>query len=219
MTQQPRRTNTKLALIEAAERLFAEKGLSGVSAREITRAAGARNESALHYHFGGMEELIRHVFHNRHLHIERVRMERIAKLRSDGRADDISAILEAAIAPFIEACLDANGRLYSRFAVQLSTDPRFDIYELVRTGELASANDMRDLLTPLLSHLPAEVLTTRLRRAFTITVIIASDYVAQLEAGSAPSTDDAIAEAVSSVAGYISAPAHCNTRLAPAVAS
>ena len=43
--QQPLRQNTKAALMSAAERLIAEKGLGGVSVREITKAAGARNES------------------------------------------------------------------------------------------------------------------------------------------------------------------------------
>src|ERR687892_231101 len=39
-------------LIAAAESLFATHGIDGVSLREINRAAGARNASALQYHFG-----------------------------------------------------------------------------------------------------------------------------------------------------------------------
>ncbi|MDZ7826474.1 MAG: helix-turn-helix domain-containing protein [Gammaproteobacteria bacterium] len=61
----PKRQDTKAALIRAGERLFAEKGLAGVSVRDITEAAGARNQSALHYHFGCMEELIREIFAQR----------------------------------------------------------------------------------------------------------------------------------------------------------
>ena len=53
------KATTKTRLIRAAERLFAENGLGAVSVRDITRAAGAKNESALHYHFGSKEALIR----------------------------------------------------------------------------------------------------------------------------------------------------------------
>ena len=56
--QQPIRQSTKNALIRSAERLFAEKGLGTVSVKELTRAAGARNPSADHYHFGEVETLI-----------------------------------------------------------------------------------------------------------------------------------------------------------------
>ena len=57
----PTRQSTKTALIRSAERLFAEKGLGTVSVKEITRAAGARNPSAVHYHFGNVETLINQI--------------------------------------------------------------------------------------------------------------------------------------------------------------
>jgi AcrR family transcriptional regulator len=39
------------ALISAAERLYAERGVDAVSMREITREAGQKNSSAFQYHF------------------------------------------------------------------------------------------------------------------------------------------------------------------------
>ena len=50
--------NTRLWLIETAERLFAERGIDNVSLREINRAAGQKNVAALHYHFGTRESLL-----------------------------------------------------------------------------------------------------------------------------------------------------------------
>ena len=50
-------TGTKLALIEAASSLFAEKGFEVVSVREITGLAGA-NVASVTYHFGSREGLI-----------------------------------------------------------------------------------------------------------------------------------------------------------------
>src|SRR5690349_7259062 len=52
---------TKRQLISAAESLFAERGIDGVSLREITVAAGVRNSTALQYHFGTREGLVRAV--------------------------------------------------------------------------------------------------------------------------------------------------------------
>jgi AcrR family transcriptional regulator len=48
--------DAKEKLIEAGERLFAEKGLAGVSIRELSKAAGA-NSALISYYFGGKEGL------------------------------------------------------------------------------------------------------------------------------------------------------------------
>jgi TetR/AcrR family transcriptional regulator len=48
--------DTRTKLIETATPLFADKGLAGVSVRELAHAAGA-NVAAVSYHFGGKEGL------------------------------------------------------------------------------------------------------------------------------------------------------------------
>jgi AcrR family transcriptional regulator len=54
----PTVVTTRDRLLRAAETLFAQKGIAYTPAREIVRAAGQRNESALQYHFGGLTGLI-----------------------------------------------------------------------------------------------------------------------------------------------------------------
>ena len=51
-------TDTREKLIRAAEYLFARSGLD-VPIREIHERAGQRNASAIHYHFGSKQELIK----------------------------------------------------------------------------------------------------------------------------------------------------------------
>ncbi len=51
-------TDTKTRIMDVAEKLFAEKGFSGTSLRNITAAAGT-NLASIHYHFGSKEELIK----------------------------------------------------------------------------------------------------------------------------------------------------------------
>ena len=50
---------TRERLKTAAQRLFAERGIDGVSVRDIVAAAGARNGASVHYHFGAKEALVR----------------------------------------------------------------------------------------------------------------------------------------------------------------
>lgn len=54
---------TRTRLIEEAMKLMAREGMNAVSLRRIVIAAGAQNPSALHYHFGGRDELIEATTH------------------------------------------------------------------------------------------------------------------------------------------------------------
>lgn len=51
-------SDTRMALILAAERIFSEEGISNTPLRRITQAAGQRNESAIHYHFKSREGIV-----------------------------------------------------------------------------------------------------------------------------------------------------------------
>ena len=56
--RQTRSEATRMRLIHAAEKLFAEDGLEHVSIRAIILAAEQKNESVLQYHFGSKAGLI-----------------------------------------------------------------------------------------------------------------------------------------------------------------
>lgn len=53
--------STRDLLLDAATRLFAERGVDNVPIAEIVRAANQRNTSAIHYHFGNRDEVLRAV--------------------------------------------------------------------------------------------------------------------------------------------------------------
>ena len=207
MTLKTERQDTKAALMRAAERLFAEKGLGGVTVRDITLAAGARNQSALHYHFGGMGELIREVFAHRFRVIENTRKERLEKLVAEGTDGDVFKLMEAAVSPLFEACHDKDGRLYARFCVQLTTDPRFDVLQLVSDTGMESATYLRDRVRAAIADLPDDILANRQRRLVTISMILMADYAGLIEAGNAPPLNEAIREAASTLTGFLTAPA------------
>lgn len=204
--QVAKKQNTKTALLRAAERLFAERGFGNVTGKDILRAAGAKNESALQYHFGDMRALMREVFDSRFNTIEQARLARFAELDAKGLGYDLEALMFASVAPFFEGCLDEDGRLYARFCVQFSTDPGFNLTNVIQDMNIQSMVILRKRLLKCLDHMPEDALTTRFRLGFSISLIQVADYARQLEEGTAPPLEDAINEAAGGICGYLSAP-------------
>jgi AcrR family transcriptional regulator len=57
--------STKEQILAAAERMIADRGVDGVSMRQIGAAVGSGNNSAVLYHFGSKEKLVEAVFEHR----------------------------------------------------------------------------------------------------------------------------------------------------------
>src|SRR5690606_30346962 len=91
-----RSTLTRDAILDAAERLFAERGHDNTSMRQITQAAQV-NLSAVNYHFGSKDTLIEAVFQRRldALNDERLRILDALEAKSEGQPLKPSAIVEA----------------------------------------------------------------------------------------------------------------------------
>ena len=53
----PELTSTRDAILDAAERRFAERGFDGVSVREIAADVGLKNQASLYYHFANKQEI------------------------------------------------------------------------------------------------------------------------------------------------------------------
>lgn len=104
---------SELALILAAERLFAERGIAVVSLREINQAANQKNIAAAHYHFGSREGLVKAVLMHRWPRLDRRRGE---LLERSGRPQDLRFLLEAFILPLAEELAPrSEGNHYLRF--------------------------------------------------------------------------------------------------------
>ena len=54
-----RASTTRVAILTAAERLYAEHGVFAVSNRQVSEAAGQGNNAAVGYHFGTKTDLVR----------------------------------------------------------------------------------------------------------------------------------------------------------------
>ena len=86
MTAEPSRVPAKpgddgrAALIATGERLIAERGTATVSMRMVCEAAGHRNHSAVQFHFGSRDGLLRAIAAERMGPITERRQEMLAEL-------------------------------------------------------------------------------------------------------------------------------------------
>jgi len=93
--------DTKDRLLDAAERLFGERGFEGTSLRAVTQAAGT-SVSAAHYHFGSKEALLRATLLRRVEPINRRRLAALDALEASTPTPSVEALLEAYLRPVFE---------------------------------------------------------------------------------------------------------------------
>ena len=117
---------TRTRLLEAAERLFAEHGLDGVSVRSIAAAAHV-DVAMINYHFGSKLGLFRAVFRRRADALNAMRLQALggALPRSRGRPD-LERVLYALAAPnqYLRHLPDMGGLAFGRIVVREMTDPK-----------------------------------------------------------------------------------------------
>src|SRR6478672_2764727 len=116
---------TKNQIKAAAQMLFAQRGVDGVTVQEIVNAAGQRNNAALHYHFGSKEELIRQMVVDGAAVLDRRRREMLDAIDAGGGPKSIREVILILIMPVIELGEDERWRGYIRFTSNLqASDPK-----------------------------------------------------------------------------------------------
>lgn len=136
---QKKKTDSRLAhgeayqrIIDAAEILFSERSPDQVGFRELAAAAGV-SLSAIHYHFGSKEALLKEIFSIRAAPLTKRRAESLACLKDEGRDRDLEAVLEAFVRPAFDVTRgnreDLFNKLRARLAVESSTMTRETISE------------------------------------------------------------------------------------------
>jgi AcrR family transcriptional regulator len=119
---------TRHAILEAAERCFAERGFDGVSLRAITQAAGV-DLALVNYHFGSKDNLLHAVFIRRArvVHEDRVRALEGARHEAGTKSPSVEAIVAAFLEPLLRRLIagDRGWRRYGRLVSQLDVLPQF----------------------------------------------------------------------------------------------
>lgn len=124
-TREARETHERI--LEAAQKLFAEKGLDATSVRDITATADC-NVAAVNYHFGGKENLYLESFKAM---LGPLRDQRLAMIAGLMERDPVPT-LEEFLATFAEGFLDplvdhSRGRMFMVFVSRELLDPRLPL--------------------------------------------------------------------------------------------
>jgi AcrR family transcriptional regulator len=209
-----RKRDTRAQLILAAERLFAERGIDGVSLREINLAAKQRNTSAAHYHFGSKEALIDAIFEFRRGEIGRRRDALLDVMEASGHADP-RALAEALIVPIANDPQQGpaeGGRYYLQFVAQVLVTTPNQAGQLMRKHTQGATARWAAVATKSLPDLPRGILLSR-------SLLMARNAVISLAAYSKVGwgLDDYLGfdaylnDMIDAVAGYLSAPVSART--------
>ena len=104
----PTSERTREQLILAGERLFALSGLDNVSLRQINNAAGQRNSSAAHYHFGSKEALVQAIHEYRSARINERRHAMLARMSATER-EQVQPLIKALVYPIVAEIEETDG--------------------------------------------------------------------------------------------------------------
>ncbi len=179
--------STKARLLTAAEQLFAQHGIDGVSLREINRTSGARNAIAVQYHFADRAGVVRAILDKHQPGIEAARHAMLDQYEADPSGDrerDIRVLAAALVRPLAAKLSDpGGGPEFLQINADLLNRPNPLITPSPYEDSATSIHRWRMLLEPLI-----EQDAVRLHRRFT-----AMQHAAQelsLRARSGPHTDD-----------------------------
>lgn len=154
---------TRDSLIRAAERLFAEQGVDGVSINTITRAAGQANRNAVQYHFGNKNGLLQAIFDKHGPALAERRAELADQMLADGVATP-QLVATAIVQPLIEKLDDSDGgEAYIHISAELIATNTLG-YDLAdkHSLQLARETKIAKLAAQELTELPPEIAQQRI---------------------------------------------------------
>jgi len=146
------RQSTKDRLLDAAERLFADKGFDEVSIRELAAAAEV-NVAAVNYHFQGKENLFAEVIRRRFIAQRDRTLAALgaAGISTSGRLS-LEAIIRAIVGPYMHGALasEEGAGVMALIAREMHT-----------TGGAHHAALFKDMIAPVFAAFSAAMLRAR----------------------------------------------------------
>ncbi|WP_228567035.1 TetR/AcrR family transcriptional regulator [Nocardia sp. SYP-A9097] len=196
-------------MIDAAERLIAERGLAAVTLQDVQQAAGQSNRSAAKYHFGSRDGLLDAIIEARMSPVDECRERLLADLQAQGSPPDVRRAVESLVLPLAAETLGRKGSRYARFLSQAMFDPalaetlqkhlRAESFRRAEEIVISIANAPRDIAEWRSANIVNLAITTLARwedkdRSLVLTARIISELidscVAILEARVSAATSD-----------------------------
>ena len=171
----------RAALLDAAEELFARYGIDAVSNRRIAEQAGTANHSAVAYHFGGRDELLRTLITR---HLEDTNTRRTALLERLTPDAGLPELLAAMVLPWVDHLDSLPAPSWrARFLHQIRSVP--SVHNLL-TGSSEASPAMEELIArtqAAAGQVPASVLYGRSSILGSMVLGVCAEYEARLQDG------------------------------------
>ena len=181
---------TRERILDEAERLFALKGVDGAQIRDIVRAAGQANDSAVHYHFQSRHGLLVAICERRIAEMEPERARLLAELEAADRLHDLPALVTTLIVPTAALLATQDGRYFLGITAQLAGRAG------IRTGSVPEPMITTTLRRQLeliqaacTAVLPTEIVLERIAVVIGMLTAALADRAGQLDAGGATLLD------------------------------
>lgn len=171
-------TDAATALIDAAERLAAERGLAALTVQAVQDEAGQRNKSAVAYHFGNRQGLVNALVATRMAPAEQRRTTMLLEL---GDTPSDVELVRALILPLTESVFSRRPSYWARFLIQAIGDPVTGLTALASVDDRALQATQTRLAARLL-HVPPAVRTLRVQSVIGFACVV----LAAFEAGALP---------------------------------
>jgi AcrR family transcriptional regulator len=149
---------TRHLILAAAERLFAEHGISAVPLRDIGIEAGQKNHAAVQYHFGDRDALVRALMEFRGAESESVRTDIVTGLMVGGRVPVVADVVSAFVRP-LAVHITPDNHYLAFLSLLITEQGGYEGIGDVHTG--GSVVSLRALLARLLPDVPESVLDER----------------------------------------------------------
>jgi AcrR family transcriptional regulator len=174
-------STARLDLVVAAEELVARRGIHGVSAREVVKAAGQRNNSAIAYHFGSWHGLLDAVWSRRAPRINAERAALVAAARLD-QPPSLERLVHAYVHPLTTEVARSTPSYWARFNEQWLATAPLDVLAVPERGRTAadyypsdeSLTVLAELLEEIVSHLNLPRADSRRRVGHAVRFVIGS---------------------------------------------
>ena len=150
------------ALKQAAMKLFAERGVDGVTVREIASAAGQKNHGAVGYHFGSKSELIRALVVDGAKLIDERRKAELARFEAGGGEPALDDVVRTLIFPSIGLSEPGEEECYNRFIVLFAMTHRDRFMDALAGQWNTGFQACIRLLRAHMSHLVPRLQTERI---------------------------------------------------------
>lgn len=142
-------------IIRVALKLFADRGLEGVSLNDINKAAGQRNKNATHYHFGSKDGLLQAILDRYEPRLAESREAMLDEYESQGNLTTRNAV-RALLRPFAELIHDeTGGRDFIRFNAHIIVNRTMIALNMAESGlQLVSVERLTKVLQSAATPLP-----------------------------------------------------------------